>query len=290
MELEGSTLDREEEGNSRQPSSLYWQFTFNNYQDHIKNGSIGFKDFVEKLNKDGLYVFQKEICPNTGTPHLQGYIKFHTKRRPNERYKYTTSNGKLAMRWFKSSKSFWNGGTGTGPSYCLKSESKDPADMQLYTNIDELDGDDECDEPYGWQLKVLEIVKGKPDYRKVYWFWEESGNKGKSSLCRFLCFRHDALVMGGKASDMKCMIAGMKVKPRICVMDIPRKVDHISYSGIEEIKNGCFASQKYESTMVRMKHPHMICFANKPPNLDGLSADRWEIYNIDDLISSLKVG
>lgn len=287
MDIPGSPSAREEEGNSRQPSSIYWRFTFNNYAEHIKNGIAGFAAFVDKLNKDGLYVFQKEICPETGTPHLQGYVKFNTKRRPNERYKYYTSNGKYAMRWFKSSKNFWNGGTGSGPSYCLKSESKDPADMHLYTNIDSLN-QIEVDEPYGWQLKIMEIIKEKPDKRTIHWFWSEKGGVGKTTLAKYLCVNHKALYIGGKADDIKCAVAAMEKKPIIIIMGIPRCTEHISWKGIEEVKDGLFFSGKYESGMCIYNSPHVIVLANEAPDIDKLSKDRWNIVKIDDL-KDLKV-
>lgn len=66
------------------------------------------------------------------------------------------------------------------------------------------------------------------------------------------------------------------------MIDIPRSVDidFLSYTGIEEIKNGCFFCGKYESDMVIMPIPHIIIFSNEEPNVDKLSADRWDIKNI----------
>ena len=43
-----------------------WCFTWNNYTDD------DIKYLVTKLKGSKRYVFQEEICPTTGTPHLPG--------------------------------------------------------------------------------------------------------------------------------------------------------------------------------------------------------------------------
>jgi len=49
---------------------------------------------------------------------------------------------------------------------------------------------------------------------------------------------------------------------------------------LESIKNGLFFSGKYESTQVVMNSPHLIIFANEPPDKSKMSADRWHIVRI----------
>ena len=39
----------------------------------------------------------------------------------------------------------------------------------------------------------------------------------------------------------------------------------ISWSGLEDVKNGCFASTKYECEMVIMNSPHLLWFADFEP-------------------------
>jgi hypothetical protein len=69
--------------------------------------------------------------------------------------------------------------------------------------------------------------------------------------------------------------------PTSVIIDIPRsRLDYVSYTAIEEIKNGCFFSTKYESDMVVFNSPHIICFANAYPETSQMSADRWKIYEI----------
>jgi len=43
------------------------------------------------------------------------------------------------------------------------------------------------------------------------------------------------------------------------------ELNNINYTGIEEIKNGLFASSKFESKMYVGNRPHVVIFANAAP-------------------------
>lgn len=62
-------------GNTRIPSSRYWCFTWNNYDEK------GVLQLLARLARE-VFVFQEE---NEGTPHLQGYVCFAKKERPMEK-------------------------------------------------------------------------------------------------------------------------------------------------------------------------------------------------------------
>ena len=73
-----------------------------------------------------------------------------------------------------------------------------------------------------------------------------------------------------------------KNKLKIVMIDLTRCIEnYVSYQGIEEIKNGIFYNTKYESGMVLFDSPHIIIFANFPPEEGKLNADRWNIVNLD---------
>ncbi len=88
----------------------------------------------------------------------------------------------------------------------------------------------------------------------------------------------------GKAADMKMAIAGAAksgIDPRLVIMDVPRsKSGYVSYTGMEEIKNACFLSSKYEVAQYVGAHPHMLVFANTPPEWHKMSGDRWKVFRI----------
>lgn len=132
-----------------------------------------------------------------------------------------------------------------------------------------------------WQIGILEVIKKKKTDRKIMWFWEPTGGIGKTIFAYHLCKHYDAIYLSGKSNDIKSAIASCKKKPKICIFDFSRTIEnYISYEALESIKNGIFFSGKYESSMVMMRPPIVICFANYPPEKEKLSLDRWLITEL----------
>lgn len=239
--------------------SIRWCFTLNNpkSQDKIlisSNSSVKY------------YIIGDEVGVS-GTPHLQGYIEFNRKLRP-------LSLDLPVAHWEKA-----RCPRETNILYCSKDNkfiSNFPVkeEIRIITNL------------RPWQSNIINIITGVVSSRLIYWFWEERGGIGKSELCKYLVVKHGALILSNKANDMKHGIVSFidkhKRAPKLIVVDIPRSVDNkfISYTGFEEVKNGCFFSPKYESDMCVYNSPHFIVFANEPPNLQMMSADRWVITKL----------
>lgn len=249
-------------GNTKQISpALWWCFTWNNYE----------KSDISSILKSNLidkYIFQEEIGEN-GTPHLQGTIKFYRKQRPKTHFDNR-------IHWEKCKhiqKSI---------DYCCKSDTRVG---KVYTNIEMKEPIETLTDLSEWQTKLRDRLIGKPNPRSIYWIWDSKGNTGKSSFAKYLCVNHDALILSGKGNDMKFGVIEYMKKhvngPKIIIIDIPRSnLDYVSYTGIEEIKNGCFFSSKYEGSMCVFNNPHIICFANELPNTSKMSSDRWKIMEI----------
>lgn len=258
-----------EVGNTKQPLQLKnWFFTLNNYtNDDIRDLETCFNSL-----SGCKYVFQEELGAN-GTPHLQGQINLTKKMRWSE-FKLTnrihfekTRNVKDAIE------------------YCRKLDTRNG---KIFSNIKipkpiQRIGKESL---YEWQKEIVEIVKTEPHPRHIYWYVDEQGGKGKSELCRYLCLEEDAILLTGKASDMKYGIMKYNEKrgyyPETILIDLPRTFDssYLSYTGIEEIKNACFFNTKYESDMVIFNRPHIIIFSNTIPDKDKLSVDRWIIKEL----------
>lgn len=67
----------------------------------------------------------------------------------------------------------------------------------------------------------------------------------------------------------------------LVVIDIPRcNENKVSYQAIEDLKNGMLFSTKYESAMCVFDAPHVLVFANFPPERAKLSADRWDVRHV----------
>lgn len=86
-------------------------------------------DWVPEL-KDGFeyMCYQLEIAPSTGTPHLQGYVRFSTKKRMQ-----TVKN------WFGHEMNLMaaKGNEAQNKTYCSKAESRAPgAEFKEYGNFD----------------------------------------------------------------------------------------------------------------------------------------------------------
>jgi len=240
----------------------YWSFTYNNY------GKIEQIEQIEQIFKHECkwYVFQEETG-SEGTPHLQGTICLLKRKRLSELKKIDTK-----IHW-EATKS-----VSASIVYCSKLESRTG---KIYTHGINIPKPLEVDEPYGWQLEIMDIIKQKPDKRTIHWFWEDQGGVGKSSLCKYLGIRHNALMLSGKTNDMFHLINKCEDRREIIIIDIPRSIqDFVNYGAIESIKNGAICSGKYEGCVLYFNCPHVICFANEPPDLTKMSADRWNIRNI----------
>ena len=261
-----------EGGNTKTPSvkqispSIKWCFTLNNYtEEEYSSIVLGFESSAKK------YIIGDETG-DSGTPHLQGYVEFKSKLRP---LSLKLSN---RIHWEKA-----RGNSDENYRYCSKQNVKIcygwPKPIKVITELRH------------FQKEVIKLIETEPDDRSIHWYYDYKGNSGKSALVKLLCYKYGAIVCAGKGADMKYQIAKYVEKngegPKIVIFDIPRAVlDYISYQGIEEIKNGCFASSKYESEMVIMNSPHILCFANELPDTGKLSKDRWRIHDLNPEIDN----
>lgn len=244
-----------------------WCFTLNNYTEE-DIGSIG---SVVPLVCDK-WIYSREVG-ESGTPHLQGFVSFKVKSRPFNIFKIPR------IHWEKA-----RGNDMAQVIYCEKDGDivekvglpKQPKPIKVIVP----------DRPY--QKFILDIIKKEPDERTIYWFFDRKGGIGKTSLSKYLVVNKGAVIMSGKSADVRNGIVEYKkqngITPELIVYNVPRSLDkkYLSYEGLENCKDMLFYSGKYEGAMICGNAPHLIVFANDPPNLEKLSADRWEIYEIDE--------
>jgi len=241
-------------------------FTYNNYrEDEIEPIVQVLKKFAYKGK------IQSEIGSN-GTPHLQGMIWCKKKHRDTE---------------FKLPKQIhWETlkDTDNVRDYCGKDDTHDgkfriswgfPAELKLITP------------DKWWQLEILEILKTEPDDRKVHWYWSVEGGVGKSQFAKYCVVKENCLFFeeGKKADIMHLIFEAPEERLRQMIIDVPRdNGNNISYKSIESIKNGLIYSSKYEGGYKYFNSPHVIIFANEPPQYERLSRDRWIVKQIDECI------
>lgn len=243
-----------------------WCFTFNNYSSLDKDFLVPkFQEFCSKV------IVGEEVGEN-GTPHLQGYIEFKTKKRP--------------LSVFNTDKIHWEKAKGSASdnfNYCSK-DNKIFYSLGFPKPIKKVT----YDMLYQDQKEIVDLFVEDEDPlfgRKVYWFYEEDGNWGKSIVAKHMIDFMGAIVVQGKNNDilhgLKDYYDNQGEVPRLVIFDIPRcNENHVSYQAIESVKNGFFYSGKYEGGMVRFNCPHVICFANEEPETHNLSEDRWIIKNL----------
>lgn len=131
--------------------------------------------------------------------------------------------------------------------------------------------------PKQWQTDLINIIKSEPDDRKIHWRWEPTGGCGKTTFAKHLVLKYNAFFAVGGKKD----VFHAYDKQQIVILDIPRSFEnYVSYDAIEQLKNGMLFSGKYNSQMKIFNPPHLIIFANFPPNESALSADRWDIVQL----------
>lgn len=123
-----------------------------------------------------------------------------------------------------------------------------------------------------FQQEVMDIIKTKPDDRKIHWYWENSGGLGKSRFSRHLVALHGAVSLSGDVKDMSYAYN----KEKVVIFDIPRDHGDIKplFGMAEKLKDGMLFSSKYESEVKIFKSPHVIFFSNEPPPQGVWSVDR----------------
>jgi len=226
------------------------------------------------------FAYQFEVGEESGTPHLEGLILFKNAR----------SFGSIKKKLTRAHIEVMKGTVKQAFLYCTKLKTRVAGP---WTNMDSHLKYVE-QPPTGclsgtilkeWQENLLSYISEEPTYREILWIFDAEGNAGKTSISKHICqMNDDAIVVSGKASDMKFAIATMVHKgtpPKTIILDIPRSMEgYVSYGGIEELKNGIFFSGKYESGMVMYDNPHVVVMANFLPEYDMLSQDRWLTWTL----------
>ncbi len=219
------------------------------------------------------YVIQEETGDD-GTPHLQGLLTF--------------KNAKLWSTLRNVAKAYWKPcrNVAAAKQYCSKARTRTGKQwIKGYYITGQVNDPLEGKTLYDYQEHIIALVQTIPDERKINWYWSNKGSIGKSCLCKHLCLKHNAIVMGGKVRDSLYAIAQRVAKGQkteLIIFDIPRfQGNKVSYVAMENLKNGCFFSSKYEASMCLMNPPHIIVFANEAPDRSWMSKDRWNIKQLD---------
>lgn len=139
---------------------------------------------------------------------------------------------------------------------------------------------------FPWHQEFFEFLAFKPDRRKVYWIWEETGNVGKSWMALYLFNYKLAYCVqqtGGGTNFSTIMYNAVKSgwDQKILIFDFPREAETKSiYQCIEFVCNRMVTTTKYQGGSFVIKRPLIVVLANFRPNFKKMSLDRWILRSI----------
>lgn len=258
------TEDGNNDSSSVSKNAVYKvDFVLNNYtEEEVSQVCQSIKDICKKGG------FGKEVGEG-GTPHLQGAMWFKKKMRYTAIHKCAgferasfrpIRNDDALIKYIQKDGNFWSYGF--------------PKPIKVIREL------------RPWQADLERKLLEEPDDRTINWYWEETGNIGKSAFCKYMVVNHKALYCsGGKLSDIMNLVFKQDMdETSIVVFNIPRpNKGHVSYAALESIKDGLVCNTKFETGVKVFNAPHIVCFANFPPGDESkLSADRWNIVNLDE--------
>ena len=126
-------------------------------------------------------------------------------------------------------------------------------------------------------------MKGYP--RKIYWYADEAGGRGKSEVMRHLQ-AHFSAYQTGDTAQYRDIIHGYEPDKhsRVVIFHYTRACStpaHYCYEAMEAFLEGTAFSSKYNSKTRYFGGPcHVIVFANGFPDESRFTWDRWAIKNL----------
>jgi hypothetical protein len=233
-----------------------------------------------EANKDKYWYSMGKEIGEKGTPHLQGYVGLKDK------------NKKFRMKKFEELCLRKVDGANVQCMRCFRAKG-DRFANKIYTGKDGVDVicnivDKKTAKVYTdwsnfeWATNLIEVLKGEPDERKIYWVSGGQG-VGKSAFMRYCVRFHNGIILNGSSSNMKNGIIEYEkangIYPTLVLSNIPfdKDLERLNYSGYEDIKDMLFYSGKYEGGMVEGPQPHMIIFANGIPETENV---KFEVIQI----------
>lgn len=261
-------------------------FRLSNYtQEDIENFISSSSSIVPKM------CFQEEDGrPKNpgGTPHLQGFVVFAPKKkyRPVQLFKQWIGHDRTNWRKMK-------GSVASNIGYCSDPVKRIPGGICYSRGLPKatVKMTRELARPLQLEIADKYIKNEDPLFgRELHWYYEEKGNWGKSMTALYMIDQMGATEVSGAKKDVcfgiQKLIETHGQCPPIVIVDIPRDgAKYVSYAGLEKIKDGKFFSEKYESGMARFNKPHIICFANTPPQWECMSLDRWRVFDVNKSVT-----
>jgi len=289
--------------------SLHWCFTLNNY-DETELDSIR-----QSLSKEEIRyaIFGKEVGEN-GTPHLQGYVSFKTRKRlkPVKKVVGERAHVEVAKGNERQNRTYCSKADPEPEEFGIPSHPGKRNDLEDFKNSvksgvldlkrlredhseivakyprfvgdyirDQIPDPKIPDHPLNdWQQELYQKLIHEPDDREVIFVVDPVGNKGKSWFAKYYCGKHDNafLMRPGKHADMAYQLPPTL---RVLFLDCTRKqVEYMPYTFMEELKDGYVSCTKYESCVKKYEKIHVVVLMNQSPDVTALSEDRYSYMHL----------
>jgi hypothetical protein len=301
---------------SRSSGSCRWAFTLNNYTEDEE------QDIVTLFESDPRVkygVVGRELAPDTGTPHLQGFFISYSPVRLTVAKKWISDRAHLEKARQSSA---------VNRTYCQKDgdfnefgefpdEQGKRSDIEAFkewcTSLDHAPSQREIANEYPslylryprltelcghlrpipqllrgdsplreWQQRLEQELSLDPDDRSINFYIDEEGGKGKSYFVRYYVSKNASktqFLSVGKRDDLAYAVDETKT---VFLFDLPRgAMEHFQYSVLEKLKDQLVFSAKYASKVKVLENPvHVVVFCNEPPDMTAMTFDRYKINNI----------
>jgi hypothetical protein len=287
--------------------AIAWCFTLNNYTEQD----------VERLKSPGgdvVYLVAGREVGESGTPHLQGFVKFKSRKRLSQvkaiigstAHVECSRNQPASIEYCKKDQNFFEFGIFQGKAgrrtdlddfkdavksgvldlRQIREEHSDvfaryPRFCLEYIDDHRPQREQTLHALYPWQATLSEALKRVADDRTITFVVDITGNSGKTWFAHYFCSLHEhcQVLIPGRKADMAMTL---DVDVRVLFMDAPRSKngEFIQYDFLEEVKNGYVFSSKYESRNKRLGKVHVVVLMNEQPDMTKLSADRYNIINL----------
>lgn len=258
-------------GNTKTPGNIWQMYRFSVTLPYEEIEASQLSQHLNVFCKS--FTFQGEIG-ESGYKHWQIELSLQTKLKMQE-FKNLLGFNKAHI---EPTKNYF-----AAKNYCSKSETRIEGPYTEKTTFLKT-----IEKLRPWQQTCLDLLLSPPDDRTIYWYYDPTGNKGKTQFCKYMAVKHGAIVLNnGAFKDLACALPD---NPKMVLFNFPRSIEGaVNYGAIECIKDGMIFSAKYESKMKLFNSPHIVIMCNFLPRTEEMSMDRWKIINLDeDVISEEK--